>query len=160
MNTRKKKKYSATLTYKKFTITIINKKKKSIKFNMVNTSIFESHPKLIEAITEILNSIPTVGNAVICADGTCTAGCAAVNFYTTYNPISKACFAASCVCGTIGAAASGTALVSNYLGVPALGFLGSVGARTFNTLGKYTLHMGNVTNGQITNVTEITNLMN
>ena len=116
---------------------------------MVNTSIFESHPKLIEAITEILNSIPTVGNAVICADGTCTAGCAAVNFYTTYNPISKACFAASCVCGTIGAAASGTALVSNYLGISHVGLAGTLGARTFNRVGKFTLHMGNLAKGQV-----------
>ena len=124
------------------------------------TLMMESVTRMVESVTRAVDLVPSATNAGICVDSACTAGRAAVNFYGSPNPVSKVCFGASCVCGTIGATASGTALVSNYLGVPALGFLGSVGARTFNTLGKYTLHMGNVTNGQITNVTEITNLMN
>jgi len=41
---------------------------------------------------------------------------------------------------------SGTALATSFTGIPVVGWLGSFGARGFNRLGKYTLHMGNVTN--------------
>jgi hypothetical protein len=45
----------------------------------------------------------------------------------------------------MGATASGTALVTRFTGIPVAGWLGSFGARAFNHLGKYTLHMGNAT---------------
>ena len=37
--------------------------------------------------------------------------------------------------------------------------VGSFGARAFNRLRKYTLNMGNVTSGNLTNITEIGELM-
>jgi hypothetical protein len=43
--------------------------------------------------------------------------------------------------------------------MPAVGWVGSLSARSFNRLGKYALEMGNVTNGTLTNVTEIVDLM-
>ena len=46
----------------------------------------------------------------------------------------------------MGAVSSGTALATSFTGIPVVGWLGSFGARGFNRLGKYTLHMGNVTN--------------
>jgi hypothetical protein len=59
----------------------------------------------------------------------------------------------------VGAASSGTALVTSFAGIPVTGWLGSFGARGFNRLGKYTLHMGNVTSGNITNATDLAELM-
>lgn len=118
---------------------------------------------LAESTTEITSGIsknlPIVGNAAICADSICTTGRAGINFYCSPNPVSKVFFGVSCLCGVIGAASSGTALVTSFAGIPVAGWLGSFGARGFNRLGKYTLHMGNVTNGNITNATEIAKLM-
>ena len=39
------------------------------------------------------------------------------------------------------------------------GWVGSFGARAFNRLGKYTMYMGNVTSGNVTNITQIGELM-
>ena len=117
-----------------------------------------------ESATEITSgvskNIPIIGNAAICTDSVCTAGRAGINFYCSPNPVAKVFFGASCLCGVIGAASSGTALVTSFAGIPVAGWVGSFGARGFNRLGKYTLHMGNVTSGNITNVTDIADLMN
>lgn len=107
----------------------------------------------------ISKNVPIIGNVAICADSLCTKGRAGINFYCSPNPVAKAFFGASCLCGVIGAASSGTALVTSFAGIPMAGWLGSFGARGFNRLGKYTLHMGNITNGNITNATAISELM-
>ena len=112
-----------------------------------------------ESIAKLTDGIPVVGNAAICADSLCTAGRAGINFYCSPNPISKVFFGASCLCGLLGAGTSGTALVTSAAGIPAAGWLGAFGARGFNRLGKYSLYMGNVTNGNITNTTDIADLM-
>ena len=118
---------------------------------------------LAESATEITSGIsknvPIVGNAAICADSLCTTGRAGINFYCSPNPIAKVFFGASCVCGVVGAASSATALVTSVAGIPVAGWLGSFGARGFNRLGKYSLHMGNVTSGNLTNATDIAELM-
>jgi hypothetical protein len=118
---------------------------------------------LAESVTEITSGIsknvPILGNAAICADSLCTSGRAGINFYCSPNPVSKIFFGASCLCGVMGTVSSGTALVTSFAGIPATGWLGSFGARGFNRLGKYTLHMGNVTSGNITNATDIAELM-
>lgn len=116
-----------------------------------------------ESATEITNGIstnvPIIGNAALCMDSVCTTSRAGVNFYCSPNPVAKTFFAVSCLCGVIGATASGASLVTSVAGIPVAGWLGSFGARAFNCAGKYTLHMGNVTNGNITNATEIAELM-
>lgn len=112
-----------------------------------------------EITTGISTNVPIIGNAAICVDSLCTTGRAGINFYCSPNPVSKVFFGASCVCGVIGATASGTSLATSVAGIPVAGWLGSFGARGFNRLGKYTLHMGNVTNGNITNATDISELM-
>jgi hypothetical protein len=116
-----------------------------------------------EAGTEVTlglsKNVPVIGNAALCADSICTAGRASLNFYCSPNAVSKVFFGASCLCGTIGAVSSGAALVTSFAGIPAAGWLGSFGARSFNRLGKYTLHLGNVTTGNVTNVTEISDLL-
>jgi hypothetical protein len=112
-----------------------------------------------EITTGITKNVPIIGNAAICADSVCTAGRAGMNFYCSPNPVAKVFFGASCLCGAIGAVSSGTALLTSFAGIPAAGWVGSFGARGFNRLGKYTLHMGNVTNGNITNATDISELM-
>ena len=104
-------------------------------------------------------NVPIIGNAALCADSLCTTGRAGINFYCSPNPVSKVFFATSCVCGLIGAGSSGVALLSPVTGIPVLGWVGTFGARGFNRLGKYSLYMGNVTNGNITNATEIADLM-
>ena len=124
-------------------------------------------PSAVDALAEsatditsgISKNVPIIGNAAICADSLCTAGRAGINFYCSPNPVAKVFFGASCVCGAIGAASSGTALVTSVAGIPVAGWLGSFGARSFNRLGKYSLHMGNVTSGNITNATDISDLM-
>lgn len=107
----------------------------------------------------ISKNVPIIGNAGICVDSLCTVGRAGINFCVSPNPISKAFFGASCVCGVIGAAASATALITPLGGIPVAGWVGSFGARGCNRLGKYALHMGNVTSGKITNLTAISDLM-
>ena len=118
---------------------------------------------LVESATDITSGIsknvPVIGNAAICADSLCTKGRAGINFYCSPNPVAKAFFGASCLCGLIGAASSGTALVTSFAGIPVGGLLGSFSARGFNRAGKYALHMGNVTSGNITNATDISELM-
>lgn len=112
-----------------------------------------------ESATCITKNVPIVGNAAICVDSLCTIGRAGINFYCSPNPVAKVLFGASCVCGVLGAASSGTALVTSFAGIPIGGWIGSFGARGFNRLGKYTLHMGNITSGNIPNATEISELM-
>lgn len=107
----------------------------------------------------ISQNVPIIGNAALCCDSLCTTGRAGINFYCSPNPVSKVFFATSCVCGLIGAGSSGVALLSPVTGIPVLGWVGTFGARGFNRLGKYSLYMGNVTNGNITNTTEIADLM-
>ena len=118
---------------------------------------------LAESATEITSGIsrnvPIIGNAAICTDSLCTTGRAGINFYYSPNPLSKVFFGASCICGVMGATSSGTALITSFAGIPVTGWLGSFGARGFNRLGKYALHMGNATSGNITNVTDIADLM-
>ena len=118
---------------------------------------------LTESATEITSGISKnvliVGNAEICSDSLCTTGRAGVNFYCSPNPLPRIFFGASCLYGVLGAASSGTALVTSFVGIPLTGWIGSFGARGFNRLGKYTLRMGNVTNGNITNATDIAELM-
>jgi len=122
-------------------------------------ALAESATSFTNSATRITSSVPTLGNAAICADSLCTTGRAGINFYYSPNPVAKVFFGASCCCGLIGAAASGTALATSFAGIPVAGWLGSFGARGFNRLGKYTLHMGNVTNGNITNATSIAEFM-
>lgn len=118
---------------------------------------------LAESATEITSGIaknvPIIGNAAICADSICTTGRAGINFYCSPSPVAKVFFGASCLCGVVGAASSGTALVTSFVGIPMAGWLGSFGARGFNRLGKYALHMGNMTNGNLTNAIEIAELI-
>ena len=112
-----------------------------------------------ESASSITDGVPVFGNAAICVDSLCTTGRAGINFYCSPNPVSKVFFGASFLCGIMGAGSSGTALVTSFAGIPIAGWLGSLGARGFNRLGKYTLHMGNVTSGNITNATDIAALM-
>lgn len=112
-----------------------------------------------ESISQITDGVPVFGNAAICVDSLCTTGRAGINFYCSPNPVSKVFFGASFLCGVMGAGASSTALVTSFAGIPVAGWLGSLGARGLNRLGKYTLYMGNVTNGNITNATDIAELM-
>ena len=119
----------------------------------------ETVAPLIESVRGITESVPSVSNVVILADSTSIASRAAVNFYCSPHPVSKVCFGASCIFGVAGAASSGAALATSYIGVSITGLLGSLGARTFNNLGRYTLRLGKVASGEITNPADIADLM-
>ncbi len=121
--------------------------------------ISDSATTFAESATTITKNVPILGNAALCVDSLYTTGRAGINFYYSPNPVAKVFFGASCCCGVIGAASSGTALATSFAGIPVAGWLGSFGARGFNRLGKYTLHMGKVTSGNITNATSIAELM-
>ena len=114
---------------------------------------------LMNTANEVLSEVPTVSNSIILADSLCTTGRAAMNFCCANNFVARTCFAASCLCGTAGTLTSGTALLGSTFGMPIAGAAGAFGARAFNRLGKYSLRIGNVTNGNITNATEIANLL-
>ena len=127
--------------------------------NLAPTAVDTLAESATEITSGISKNVPVIGNAAICADSLCTTGRAGINFCCSPNPVSKVFFGASCLCGLMGTASSGTALVTSFTGIPVAAWLGSFGARAFNRLGKYTLHMGNVTNGNITNATHIAELM-
>jgi len=127
--------------------------------NLLSTTA-DDLAKLATGLTDgIGQNVPIIGNAALCADSLCTTGRAGINFYCSPNPVSKVFFATSCVCGLIGAGSSGVALLSPVTGIPVLGWFGTLGARGFNRLGKYSLYMVNVTSGDVTNTTEIADLM-
>jgi hypothetical protein len=119
----------------------------------------KSATTFVESTTKLTSQVPIVGNAAICVDSLCTTGRAGINFYYSPNPLAKVFFGASCACGLMGAASSGTALATSCVGILLTGWVGSFGARGFNRLGKYSLHMGNITNGNLTNATDISDLM-
>lgn len=115
---------------------------------------------LITTVNGVLSQVPTLANSAILADSVSTTGRAGMNFCCANNIVARTCFATSCVCGTVGAFSSGTAIASSFFGIPEAGIIGNLGARAFNRLGKYALTLGNFTNGNFTNATEISNLIN
>jgi hypothetical protein len=107
----------------------------------------------------VSRNVPIIGNVGLCVDSLYTTGRAGINFYCSPSHVAKVFFGASCAFGVLGATASGEALVTSFVGIPLAGWIESFGARGLTGLGKYTLHMGNVTSGKITNITEIAELM-
>nr|YP_009686101.1 hypothetical protein [Halamphora americana]QDR24928.1 hypothetical protein [Halamphora americana] len=110
---------------------------------------------LMDTTNGILSQVPTLANSALLVDSTCTTGRAAMNFCCANNIVSRTCFVTSCICGTVGVVASGTAIATSFFGIPAAGAIGTLGARAFNRLGKYTLTLGNFTNAN-----EISELIN
>lgn len=128
--------------------------------NLVPTAIDKLAESTSEMATGVTTNLPIVGNAALCADSLCTTARAGVNLCCSANYVAKIFFATSCLCGAAGATTSGIALASSATGIPVGAWLGSFGARAFNRAGRYTLQMGNVTNGNVTNSSEIAQLMN
>ena len=115
---------------------------------------------LMTTANEVLSQVPTLANSALLIDSVSTTGRAGMNFCYANNIVARTCFATSCICGTIGAVSSGTSIADSSLGIPAAGAIGNFGARAFNRLGKYSLTLGNFTNGDFTNATEISELIN
>ena len=113
----------------------------------------------METVTSVAKNVLTLENLVLLTDSVRIMGRAVVNLYCSPNLVAKACFATSCVLGTTEALCSGFALISSCLAILLGGAVGAFGARASNRLGKYTLHMGNVTSDNRTNATEITKLI-
>lgn len=118
---------------------------------------------LAESATEItlgiFKNVPIVGNVAICADSVCTTDRTDINFYWSPNPVAKVFFGASVLCGAMGVTSLGKALVTSFTSIIITRWLVSFGARGFNRLDKYALHMGNVIIGNITNATDSAELM-
>ena len=64
-----------------------------------------------------------------------------------------------CVLGATGAVCSRSALASGALGMTVFSAVEVFGARAFNCLGKYLLYIGNITNGNLTNTTQVAELL-
>ena len=111
--------------------------------------------KLMTTANGVLSQVPTLANSALLVDSVSTTGRAGMNFCYANNIVARTCFATSCICGTVGAVSSGTAIASSFFGIPAAGVVGTLGARAFNRLGKYALTLGN-----FTNATEISELIN
>lgn len=129
---------------------------------MVNLApaAFDNLADSVTGITSgVSKNVPIIGNVAICADNIYTAGRAGINFYCSPSPVARVFFGTSVICGVLGTASSGTAVVAEFAGIPVMGLAGSFGARTFNRLSKYSLQMGNVTSGNITNATVIGDLI-
>ena len=122
-------------------------------------ALANSGTEATSSFTSFGQNIPIIGNIGLRVDRLYTTGRANINFYCAPNPLSKVFFGASCTCGLLGATASGGAVVTGFLDIPVAGWVGSFGARGFNSLGKYAMHMGNATSGNITNITDIAELM-
>lgn len=90
----------------------------------------------IDRISRLIQCVPV---ALLMSDSACTAGRCAVNYCCSPNPVSKVCFGAGCL---LGAASSGTAVATTYMGIPTLALVGCAGGRVCNRLGRYCLTMG------------------
>lgn len=75
--------------------------------------------------------------AIVCMCTTCHVG---LIFWASPNPLCDT----SWVCGVLGAASSGTALVTvtSFASIHVTAWVGSFGARAFNWVGKYSLRLG------------------
>lgn len=82
--------------------------------NLVTTAVDTLAESATEITSDISKNVPIIGNAAICADSLCTTGRAGINFYYSPNPVAKVFFGASCLCGVMGAASSGTALLTSF----------------------------------------------
>lgn len=116
--------------------------------------------RLASVGADLLSQVPALANSALLVDSVSTTGRAGMNFCYANNIVARTCFATSCICGTVGAISFGTAIASSFFGIPAAGVVGNLGARAFHRLGKYSLTLGNFTNGNFTNATAISELMN
>jgi len=82
---------------------------------------------LVESTSTITDAIIPLGNAAICVYSPCTSGRFIINFCADPSLVSRALFVANCTCGIAGATASGVALATSAIGIPAIGWLGSFG---------------------------------
>ena len=114
----------------------------------------ESATYLAKSTSRLTDALPVVGNAIISVDSLTTTGRAAINFCSSSNTVARVFFGTSWLCGVLGAALYGTALATSYLGVPVRRWIGSIGARRFNRLGKYPLKMGKVASANPTDIAE------
>jgi hypothetical protein len=110
-------------------------------------ALAESLISFVESATVIGQNIPVITNVAICADSICTTGHAGLNLFFSPNPLSKVFFGTR---GVLIAPSSGVALLTSFTTIPVVGWVGLFGARAFNRLGKYTLHLGNITKGNTT----------
>lgn len=90
-------------------------------YDALADSLTDSVTEITSAISSISKNVPIIGNAALCADSISTTCRADINFYGSPSPVAKVFFGASCLCGLIGAASSGTALVTPLVGIPVTG---------------------------------------
>lgn len=102
-----------------------------------------------------LEGVPRVGNIAITADSARVGVQSGICFFKATNPLARACFGAGAVCGLAGSACSGASAFSNYMGFSPLGIAGDLAGRACYRLGKYSLRVGNITDGNMTALAEV-----
>lgn len=106
--------------------------------------------RVAELVGDALEGTPRVANIAITADSARVGVQSGMCFFKATNPLSRACFGAGAVCGLAGSVCSGTSAFSNYMGFSPLGIAGDLAGRACYRLGKYSLRIGNVTDGNMT----------
>ena len=76
-------------------------------------------------------------------------------FFKSTNPLARVCFGAGVVCGVAGSACAGASAISNYMSFSPLGIAGDLASHACYRLGKYSLKVGNITNGNMAALAEI-----
>jgi len=127
--------------------------------NLIPTATDELALAAKDLIINSQSGASLCAQSILLTDNTCTAGRSLINFCATPNPLARFFFATSVVCGVAGATSAGVALTSSVFGMPTTAVVGAFGARSFNRLGRYTLHIGNLTNGNLINVTNVGEFM-
>ena len=111
--------------------------------------------RVAELVGDALEGTPRVANIAIAADSGRVGVQSGMCFFKATNPVAKACFGAGAVCGLAGSVCSGTSAFSNYMGFSPLGIAGDFAGRACYRLGKYSLRIGNVTDGNMTALADV-----
>jgi len=106
----------------------------------------------------IQERIPFVTNVVLIADNVWIIKSSVRNFYSAPSVRAKVWFGAGLIFGTIGTISCGIKLGGICFGIPWSGFLASFCGRNCNRVGKYTLTMGSLATGNISNPTVVATL--
>lgn len=111
--------------------------------------------RVAELVGGALEGTPQIGNIAVAADSGRVGLQSGVCFFKATNPLSRVCFGAGTVCGLAGAACAGTSACSNYMGLSPLGVAGNLAGRACYRIGKYSLRVGQVTDGNMTALADV-----
>ena len=111
--------------------------------------------RVAKLIGDGIEGAPRIGNIAITADSARVGVQSGLCFFKAKTPVAKACFGIGATCGLAGSVCAGASSISNYMGCSPLGLAGNLAGRACYRLGRYSLRMGNVTDGNITELADI-----